>query len=77
MGSPARNRGEYDFQSIAEALADLVPAQELLAELKRTAQQCLGLEQRLIGRGVPQRIIDMPAIGFAYLEDKLTRWGLV
>lgn len=69
--------GEYDFLGIAEVLTDLVPAQELLIELKRTAQQCLGLKQRLIERGVPQRIIDMPAIGFAYLEDKLTRWGLV
>ena len=75
--APLEIGGEYDFQGITEALADLVPAQELLTELKRTAQQCLGLKQRLIARGVPQRIIDMPAIGFAYLEDKLTRWGLV
>lgn len=75
--APLEIGGEYDFLGIAEALTDLVPAQELLIELKRTAQQCLGLKQRLIARGVPQRIIDMPAIGFAYLEDKLTRWGLV
>ncbi|MEL4273929.1 type II toxin-antitoxin system HipA family toxin [Shewanella xiamenensis] len=75
--APLEIGGEYDFLGIAEALTDLVPAPELLIELKRTAQQCLGLKQRLIARGVPQRIIDMPAIGFAYLEDKLTRWGLV
>lgn len=74
--APLEIGGEYDFLGIAEVLTDLVPAQELLIELKRTAQQCLGLKQRLIERGVPLRIIDMPAIGFAYLEDKLTRWGL-
>lgn len=69
--------GEYDFQGIADVLADLVPANELMTELKRTAQQCRGLKQRLLERGVPQQIIDMPAIGLTYIEDKLTRWGLV
>ncbi|WP_251767464.1 HipA domain-containing protein [Shewanella indica] len=75
--APLEVGGEYDFQGIADSLADLVPAQELMAALKLTARQCLNLKQRLIARGVPERIIDMPAIGFTYIEDKLTRWGLV
>jgi serine/threonine-protein kinase HipA len=75
--APLEVGGEYNFQGIADALADLVPAQTLMKELKFTAQQCLGLKQRLIERGVPQRIIDMPAIGFAYVEQKLARWGLL
>lgn len=75
--APLEVGGEYDFQGIADSLADLVPAQELMAALKLTARQCHNLKQRLIARGVPERIIDMPAIGFTYIEDKLTRWGLV
>ncbi|MBN7820837.1 type II toxin-antitoxin system HipA family toxin [Bowmanella yangjiangensis] len=75
--APLEVGGEYDFQGIADALADLVPAQALMAALKLTAQQCLNLKQRLIERDVPKRIIDMPAIGFTYIEDKLTRWGLL
>lgn len=75
--APLEVGGEYDFPGIAAVLADLVPADELMAALKLTAQQCLNLKQRLIERGVPERIIDMPSIGFTYIEDKLTRWGLV
>lgn len=74
---PLEVGGEYDFIGIANVLADLVPPQQMLAALKVTAQQCLDLKARLQARGVPQRIIDMPAIGFNYIEDKLKRWGLV
>lgn len=75
--APLEVGGVYDFVGISEALADLVPAQELMTELKRTAKQCLDLKQRLIARGVPEQIINMPSIGFTYIEDKLTRWGLL
>ncbi|QIR16213.1 type II toxin-antitoxin system HipA family toxin [Shewanella aestuarii] len=75
--APLEVGGVYDFPGIAEALADLVPAKELMTELKLTAQQCLDLKQRLIARSVPKQIINMPSIGFTYIEDKLTRWGLL
>lgn len=69
--------GEYNFSAVAEALDDLVPAEQLLAQLKITARQCLGLKNRLIARGVPKSIIDTPSMGMDYIPDKLKRWGLL
>nr|WP_255252489.1 HipA domain-containing protein [Enterobacter sp. CC120223-11] len=74
---PLEIGGEYDFHAIAERLDDLVPARELLSALKLTAKELITLEERLQARGVPQQIITMPAIGFRYISEKLTRWGLL
>ncbi|WED22031.1 HipA domain-containing protein [Vibrio sp. JC009] len=69
--------GEYNFPGIADSLADLIPAEELLTALKASAKQLLDLKARLEQRGVPEQIITMPAIGFDYIPEKLTRWGLL
>ena len=74
---PLEIGGEYDFQAIAERLDDLVPAAQLITALKLTAGQLVTLEERLQTRGVPQQILAMPAIGFRYIPDKLSRWGLL
>ncbi|MGU3523500.1 type II toxin-antitoxin system HipA family toxin [Enterobacteriaceae bacterium C23F] len=74
---PLEIGGEYDFHAIAERLDDLVPATALLSALKQTARELITLEERLQARGVPQQIIAMPAIGFRYISEKLTRWGLL
>lgn len=74
---PLEFGGEYHFLAIAEQLDDLVPAQTLLNALKLTAEQLLTLPDRLRARGVPQQIMDMPAIGFKYIPEKLSRWGLL
>jgi len=45
--------------------------------LRETAQQLLGLKARLVERGVPEQIINMPGIGFDFIAEKLRRWGLL
>lgn len=69
--------GEYNFQGIAQALSDLVPEDLLLAKLRETSGQLIDLKTRLIERGVPMQIITMPAIGFDYIAEKLSRWRLI
>ncbi|MGB5446684.1 MAG: HipA domain-containing protein [Psychromonas sp.] len=74
---PLEIGGEYDFIAIAEMLADLVPPEKLIRELKETAEQLTGLKERLQTRGVPEQILEMPGIGFNFITQKLSRWGLL
>lgn len=76
-GSPYEEGGRFDWPAIAEQLADLVPAETLLAELGALAEKLLGLKSRLAARGVPSRILEMPTLGFDYLDRRLQDWGLV
>ncbi|WP_368541844.1 type II toxin-antitoxin system HipA family toxin [Enterobacter soli] len=69
--------GEYNFHAIAQSLSEWVPPAVLLDALHDTATRLVDLPERLAARGVPAQIMDMPAIGFKYVPDKLTRWGLV
>ncbi|MFP3366770.1 type II toxin-antitoxin system HipA family toxin, partial [Pseudoalteromonas sp. SIMBA_148] len=63
--------GRYRFDLIAEQLADIVPPEVLLGELNTTAKNLLNLKTRLAARGVPERILSFPAIGFDYLPQNL------
>ena len=53
------------------------PPEQSIHALKTLAHQLTGLKQRLIDKGVPQQIINMPVLGFDYIEDKLQRWALL
>ncbi|MEZ8121748.1 MULTISPECIES: type II toxin-antitoxin system HipA family toxin [Vibrio] len=74
--APLEVGGTYDFIGIAESLSDLVPTAVLLEELRDTAAKCLDLKKRLEEQGVPKQILEMPAIGFNHISEKLTKWGL-
>jgi len=69
--------GKFDFIGIAYSLNDLIDPQLLINELRTTAHQLVGLKQRLITRGVPEQIINMPIFGFDFLDEKLEGWGLL
>ncbi|MGX5109879.1 HipA domain-containing protein [Enterobacter cloacae] len=69
--------GDYNFNSIAQALAEWIPPATLLDALHETAVQLIDLPERLAARGVPEQIMEMPAIGFHYIPNKLSRWGLL
>lgn len=58
-------------------MSDLIEPNLLLTELKQLAQKLVDLKAHLTQRGVPQPILDFPAIGFDYLPEKLKVWGLV
>jgi len=73
--APLEIGGTYDFVGITETLSDLVPSAVLLEELRNTAMKCIGLKQKLTIRGVPEQILEMPAIGLNYISEKLIKWG--
>lgn len=74
---PLELGGQFRFDLIAESLADLCDPEQLLTALRQLAEQLVGLKSRLITRGVPQSILNYPAIGFDYLPEKLQRWQLI
>ena len=69
--------GDYNFHTIAQTLAEWIPPATLLDALHETAVQLIDLPERLAARGVPEQIMEMPAMGFRYIPDKLSRWGLL
>lgn len=76
-GPPLEAGGEYDWHAIAGSLSDLADTEQLMEALKRLAADLAGLEKRLAARGVPARILEMPAVGLHSLETRLKRWGLL
>lgn len=76
-GSPYEEGGEYRWINIAENLAPWCEQQQSLNCLKSLAVKLVGLKQRLIQRGAPIQIIDMPVLSFDYIDAKLKRWGLL
>lgn len=75
-GSPFEEGGHYQWQLIAQQLNDLAPHDVLLAELGTLAKKLKGLKARLAARGVPTSILEMPGIGFNYLDERIAGWQL-
>lgn len=76
-GEPMESGGEYNFGAICEKLSDLIKPNQLLDDLNTTAEQLIGLENRLRERGVSDSIMTMPKVGLANIPEKLKRWGLL
>ncbi|MBB3048821.1 serine/threonine-protein kinase HipA [Litorivivens lipolytica] len=76
-GAPYEEGGEFRWDLIAQQLDALCPADKLMNELRDMAKKLRGLKGRLQERGVPERILEFPSIGFGYLEQKLQRWELL
>lgn len=76
-GSPYEEGGEYRWAQITQKLAPWCDPNVSLATLKTLANNLLGLKQRLVEKGVPKQIIEMPALSFDYIEAKLKRWELL
>lgn len=62
---------DYDFVGIANQF-DFTD--EILNELKALAQNLKGLKQRLANRGCPNEILNCPALGLDYLDEKMEKW---
>lgn len=69
--------GNYDFVAICDSLADIIEPKVLLNELKQIAEQLVNLPICLQQRGVSEKILNHPAIGFGYLPKRLKDWGLL
>jgi serine/threonine-protein kinase HipA len=76
-GSPYEEGGEYRWEQITQKLAHLCDPNLSLTTLKSLASNLVGLKQRLIDKGVPKQIMEMPALSFDYVEAKLERWELL
>lgn len=76
-GPPLEVGGEFDWRAIADSLSDLVDPEQLLESLQQLALNLEGLDERLAARGVPARILDMPAVGLRTVDARLKRWGLL
>lgn len=76
-GSPFEEAGRFDWLGIAQQLDDLVAAEQLIAELRKLAQQLAGLRHRLEARGVALRLLTMPSLQLEHLETKLKQWQLL
>ncbi|WHR57980.1 type II toxin-antitoxin system HipA family toxin [Acinetobacter haemolyticus] len=76
-GSPYEEGGEYRWEQITQKLAHLCDPNLSMKTLKSLASNLVGLKQRLIDKGVPKQIMDMPALSFDYVEAKLERWELL
>ena len=76
-GRPFEEGGFFRWEQIIERLDHLCPQEKLLSELHSTAKKLVGLKQRLKSREIPERILDMPALGYESLDDKLKRWNLI
>ncbi|MNZ98662.1 hypothetical protein D3C78_1179560 [compost metagenome] len=76
-GSPYEEGGEYRWAQITQKLAPWCDPDLSLGTLKSLAINLLGLKQRLVDKGVPEKIIEMPALSFDYIEAKLKRWELL
>lgn len=76
-GSPSEEGGEYRWEQITQKLAHLCDPNLSLSTLKCLASHLVGLKQRLIDKGVPKQIVEMPALSFDYVEAKLERWELL
>lgn len=74
-GSPFEEGGEYRWQAITKDLSDLCPSDRSFNALRDTANKLVGLQDRLMKRGVAERILSV--IQVEWLEAKLTRWGLL
>ncbi|HFK5632856.1 TPA: hypothetical protein ACG0AN_000622 [Enterobacter kobei] len=70
-------RKEAPRQVAQPELAEWISPSTLLNALHETAVQLVDLPERLAARGVPKQILEMPAIGFRFIPDKLSRWGLL
>ncbi|MCF1437265.1 MAG: HipA domain-containing protein [Shewanella sp.] len=73
---PLELGGNFQWLDICDALSEFAPPDELKRHLKHWATQVKGLKHRLHTRGVPQTVLDMPVMGFDYLDAKLEKWGL-
>ncbi len=69
--------GDYDFAMICDSLADIIEPNVVLNKLKHVAEQLTDLPVRLQQRGVSEKILNHPAIGFTYLPKRLKNWGLL
>jgi serine/threonine-protein kinase HipA len=69
--------GICNWIEIAQALKGYIAPDKLISELRTTASQLEGLGEKLKAKGVANTIIQNPAVGLIYLDERLKSWELI
>lgn len=69
--------GEVDWQAVCEAVTPLVPGEDVLARLRADARPLLALPDLLAERGLPDSVMNHPAIALRNLEQQMKGWKLI
>lgn len=76
-GSPFEEGRDINWLAICNELGDVIDPSVAHAELIKTAHTLLALPSLLEKHGVPKRIMEMPVLGYAYIDKRLKNWGLL
>ncbi len=68
--------GEIDWQAACVALAEFIDPDEAYQRLRQEARHLLALPNILSGLGLPEVVMNHPAIALGKLERRMAEWGL-
>ena len=76
--------GNFDWIAIALATENTlaakgynVSAEAIITELSTLAHKLVDLKDRLHSEKLPENILNMPSIGFGFLDQRLKKWSLI
>lgn len=75
--SPVERGGEVDWRAACELLNALVEPDEAFERLRQDARALLALPDLLVDSGLPDAVLDHPAIALKNLEQRMNGWGLL
>lgn len=75
--SPVERGGEVDWRAACELLNALVEPDQAFERLRQDARVLLALPDLLVDSGLPDAVLDHPAIALKNLEQRMNGWGLL
>ena len=75
-GKPYEIGGKYNWLIICEQLSVFVEPTKILVELKNTAKILINLTKIMQEKGVPESIINMPALAYQNIQKRMQEHGL-
>jgi serine/threonine-protein kinase HipA len=76
-GKDCETGGEVNFAQVALYLDEYCPPEEMMAFLNKLANKLINVPKYLQKQGCPKEILNFPAIGFNFTEQKLQRMGVI
>lgn len=74
--SPVERGGEVDWLAACQLLEALVSPQEAFERLREDARSLMALPDLLADSGLPEAVMNHPAIALKNLEQRMKDWGL-
>lgn len=76
-GRDCETAGEVNFVQVAQYLDKYCPPEEMICFLNKLASKLINVPKYLQEQGCPDEILNFPAIGFNFIEQKLQRMGVI